>query len=176
MDMRERILAETRRLTLHHGVVPSLNTVADAAGVSKGGLIHHFPTRAALVDGLAQQALADVDLAMTAAARAGTAASAWLRLSVPVGEDLEVFRAMAIAHHALGEPGTVTVQAATEAIRRWERLIAEEIGDRVLARIIRLVGDGLAMNALVGTADRDSGQELDELVERLVAQRRGQGA
>ncbi len=176
MAMRETILAHTRRLTLEHGVVPSLNAVADAAGVSKGGLIHHFPTRAALVDGLAAQALSQIDVAMAAAAHAGTAAPAWLRLSVPAGDDLDLFRAMAIAHRTLGEPGAGIVAAATEAIVRWERLIAEEVGDPVLGRIIRLVGDGLAMNALVGTAGPDSTGELAELEARLLpGSRQGRG-
>ena len=172
MDMRERILAVTRRLTLDRGVVPSLNSVADEAGVSKGGLIHHFPTRAALVDGLARQALDEIDAAMIAAAASGTAASAWRRLSVPAGDDLELFRAMAISHRALEQPGEATVQAAAEAIRRWEALIADEVGDIVLARVIRLVGDGLAMNAIVGTDSPDPAGDLRSIEAALLANRR----
>ena len=129
-QMQARILDEARRLTLERGVVPSLNAVAEAAGVSKGGLIHHFPTRAALVDGLARQALDEIDRAMVAAAEVGGAASAWLRLSVPSGDGLELFRAMAVAHRALEAPGADTVLAAAEATARWEALIAKEVGDR----------------------------------------------
>lgn len=70
-DMRARILSETRRLTIDAGAIPSLNAVADAAGVSKGGLIHHFPTRDSLVEGLAREALAEIDDAMTEAAARG---------------------------------------------------------------------------------------------------------
>lgn len=167
MDMRDRILAETRRLTLELGVVPSLNTVADAAGVSKGGLMHHFPTRSALVDGLAGQALEQIDEAMRAAAETGSAASAWLRLSVPTGDELELFRSMAVAHRALEAPGAHTAAAAAEAALRWERLIADEVGDPVNARIIRLVGDGLALNAFAGIGAA-SEADLDALERHLI--------
>jgi AcrR family transcriptional regulator len=172
MDMRARILAETRRLTLERGVVPSLNVVAEAAGVSKGGLIHHFPSRAALVDGLAGQALDEVDAAMREAAAEGNAASAWLRLSVPSGDDLELFRAIAIAHRALEAPGAATVAAADEATATWERMIADEVGDAVRARVIRLVGDGLAMNALAGVGAPLGDDELTELEQHLIGRRR----
>ncbi|MUN05755.1 TetR family transcriptional regulator [Agromyces luteolus] len=169
MEMRERILEVTRNLTIERGVVPSLNAVADAAGVSKGGLIHHFPTRAALVDGLARQALEQVDRAMSAAAGEGRAASAWLRLSVPEGDDLDLFRAMAVAHRAMESPGDETIAAATEAAERWERLIADEVGDPVRARIIRLVGDGLAFNAFAGTDAAPAG-DLDRLERSLLGE------
>jgi AcrR family transcriptional regulator len=172
MDMRTRILSETRRLTLERGVVPSLNVVAEAAGVSKGGLIHHFPSRAALVDGLAGQALDEVDAAMREAAATGNAASAWLRLSVPTGDDLELFRAIAIAHRALEAPGAATVAAADEATARWERMIADEVGDAVRARVIRLVGDGLAMNALAGVGAPLGDDELAELERHLIGESR----
>jgi AcrR family transcriptional regulator len=175
MQMRDAILAEARRLTLERGVVPSLNAVAEAAGVSKGGLMHHFPTRAALVDGLAGQALDEVDRAMSAAAESGSAASAWLRLSVPAGEELELFRAMAVAHRALEAPGAATIAAATEATARWERMIADEVGDPVRARIIRLVGDGLAMNALAGVgAPGGFDDSLSELERALLTKPRAE--
>lgn len=169
MELRDRILDQTRRLTLELGVIPSLNAVADATGVSKGGLIHHFPTRAALVDGLARRALDEIDHAMTTAAAEGRAAATWLRLSVPAGDDLELFRAMSIAHRALARPDEGVLAASSAAIERWERLIADEVGDPVRARVIRLVGDGLAGNALAGLDD-PAGREggLEALVAHLV--------
>ena len=169
MDLRDRILDHTRRLTIERGVIPSLNAVAEASGVSKGGLMHHFPTRAALVDGLARRALDEVDRAMTAAAAEGRAAEAWLGLCVPTGDEIELFRAMTVAHRALEHPGEGVLGAAATAIERWERLIADEVGDPVRARVIRLVGDGLAGNALAGLDDpamREGG--LDALIDHLV--------
>jgi AcrR family transcriptional regulator len=159
MELRDRVLREARRLTLERGVIPSLNLVAEAAGVSKGGVTHHFPTRAALVDGLARQALDEIDVALAAAAEAGAVVSAWLRLSVPADDEVKLFRAMAVAHRALEAQSAATIAVATEALDRCERLIAHEVGDSVQAHIIRLVGDGLAMNAFAGLGS----PSLDEL-------------
>lgn len=166
MDVRERILREAKRLTIENGVVPSLNSVADAAGVSKGGLIHHFPTRRALVDGLALAALADADKAMADAAAGGRVVDTWLALSLPDGEDVALFRSMAVAHRALGELGSTAVEEANRASLRWERYVADEVGDATLARVIRLVGDGLMMNA-VTALDTPTAEEIQTLASTM---------
>ena len=99
-----------------------------------------------------------------------------LSLSVPTGDDLELFRAMAIAHRALESPGEATVAAADRATAEWERMIADEVGDAVRARVIRLVGDGLAMNAIAGIGTAPSSDELRELEQHLIGERRADRA
>jgi AcrR family transcriptional regulator len=137
-------------LTLQQGRVPSLNGVAAEAGVSKGGLVHHFRSRAAIVEGLALEAIATTDQAMIAAAERGEAGRTWLRLSAPTDAEVEVYRAMVVAFRALGEGGSAVIAQTVEATARWEALIAAEVGDADRARLIRLVGDGLLMNAVTG--------------------------
>ncbi|MHC3000516.1 TetR/AcrR family transcriptional regulator [Microbacterium sp. HJ5] len=164
--MREEILEVARRLTLEQGAVPSLNAVVDAAGVSKGGLIHHFPTRAALVAGLARAAMASVDAAMTTAAAAGIAATEWLRLSLPDREERELLQALAAAFHPDDSRFGELLDEAREAIARWEGMIAAEVGDPIRARVIRLVGDGLVTNAVAGVDA--SSADIDGLVAFLI--------
>jgi AcrR family transcriptional regulator len=168
MDRKALILDAARRLTLERGVVPSLNETAAAAGVSKGGLVHHFPTRAALVQGLAVTALEEIDAAMIAASAEGRAAETWLRISVPTGEDVPLFRALAIAHRAVEAPGDDVASASREAIARWEAIIQDETGDETRARVIRLVGDGLAANVIAGIEAAPTEAELDALLVALV--------
>lgn len=167
MDMRARILSETRRLTIDAGAIPSLNAVADAAGVSKGGLIHHFPTRDALVEGLAREALAEIDDAMTEAAARGRAADTWLRVSVPDESNRDLFRALIAAHRALDGRLASLIQEAAVATARWEELMAAELGDPMRARILRLVGDGLAANAMLSAQARPSDAEIDALLAAI---------
>ncbi|MHC3000614.1 TetR/AcrR family transcriptional regulator [Microbacterium sp. HJ5] len=164
--MRDEILEAARRLTLERGRVPSFNAVVDAAGVSKGGLIHHFPTRAALVVGLAREALGSVDAAMTTAAAAGTAATAWLELSLPDREERELLQALAAAFDPDDSRFGELLDEAREAITRWEGMIAAEVGDPVRARVIRLVGDALVANAVAGVDA--SPFDIDELTSFLV--------
>jgi AcrR family transcriptional regulator len=168
VDRRALILDAARRLTLERGVVPSLNETAALAGVSKGGLTHHFPSRTALVQGLAVAALEEIDQAMTAAAAEGRAAETWLHISVPTGAVATLFRALAIAHRAVEAPGDPVAIASREAIDRWETLIQQETGDAVGARVVRLVGDGLAANVIAGIEPAPTQAELDALLERLV--------
>lgn len=151
MNTRQRLLDVAWELTVAEGGVPSLNGLATAAGVSKGGLVHHFPTRAALVDGLARAAMAEVDAVMAAAAAAGTASVTWLRLASPQPVEADLFRALAAAYQSIEDDRAGTLTAAAEAVSRWEALIAAEVGDASTARAIRLLGDGITFNALVGT-------------------------
>lgn len=153
MAGRDHILGVARRLTAESGVVPSLNTVASAAGVSKGGFIHHFPTRDALVTALAEAAIADLDASMRAAAAEGHAAETWLRLAVLSPEEVALFQALSAAAPTLGSALTDLATAADAANARWEEMIAAEVGDPVQARVIRLVGDGLTFNSVLQPPD-----------------------
>ncbi|WP_197453640.1 TetR/AcrR family transcriptional regulator [Caulifigura coniformis] len=52
-ETRQRLLDEAARVILDKGLAGlTLDAVAKAAGVSKGGLLHHFPSKQHLVDGL----------------------------------------------------------------------------------------------------------------------------
>lgn len=152
--MRDVILDAARRLLLRDGVMPSLNAVAETAGVSKGGLIHHFPSRAALLAGLAHAAIDEVDATMSAAAEGGSAAETWLRLSLPGVEERQLLQGLASAFRPSDPAMQGMLQEARAAMGRWEALIAAEVGDPVRARVIRLVGDALVANAVIGLDDR----------------------
>lgn len=150
ISMRSQILHTARRLTLEGGAVPSLNAVVEAAGVSKGGLMHHFPTRSALVVGLARQALDEVDAAMAEAAAVGAAARTWLELSLPDDNDRALLQALASSFRPTDDEFGPLLRDSVIAIDRWEALIASEVGDEIQAHAIRLVGDALVANSLVG--------------------------
>lgn len=167
MEARNRILTEARRLTIEHGAVPSLNAVVAAAGVSKGGLIHHFPTRDALIEALGRQALADVDAAMVDAAEDGQAARVWLRLSVPHAEERDVYRALLIAYQAIHVQLNSLVQDAAAMTVRWEAMIATELGDANKARVVRLVGDGLIANSLIAPDTVMDDTQIDRLLATI---------
>lgn len=150
MTLRDQLVAEARRLTTETGSVPSMDRVARAAHVSKGGLVHHFPSRAALIAALADDAIAEIDARMRTAAEHGRAAAAWLELALPSEEDVHLFFALGAEYRTLGEDGAAIVNRASAATARWQGLIAEEVADPDLALVIRLVGDGLTFNALIG--------------------------
>ncbi len=140
-----------------------MDVIARQAEVSKGGLMHHFTSRAALVEGIAVQAIDDMDAALTAAAGRGDVVETWLRLSSSPDE-AALYRAMLIL---LTDHATLTdtlLQQTVDATRRWERLFAGETGDPVAASVVRLVGDGMLLNGV--TADSPA-PDIDAVVHWL---------
>lgn len=60
--IRRALLDAAARLVGQHGIAElTLQPVAEAAGVTKGGLLHHFPTKQALVDVLFADLIAQWD-------------------------------------------------------------------------------------------------------------------
>jgi len=164
-DTASRILEVMRDLTVRHGVLPSMDAVAKSSGVSKGGLIHHFPTRSrllrALVDHLARRCESDFE----AARGRSSAGRTWLETSTPESDGLASMFVLFTALQALNAAGEPAGDLLEEFTRRTQSEIADEVGGRMPALVLRLVGDGLLLNALSGTplprADRD------ELIARL---------
>ncbi|MHA7207784.1 TetR/AcrR family transcriptional regulator [Arthrobacter sp. MDT1-65] len=151
MTARERILDTARRLTIETGSVPSMDVVAAAAGVSKGGFTHHFRTRPALLSGLAEQSIASMDEALDAAAATGDVVRTWLRISMS-REESDLYRALLISFNEGGTDTSELLRRSAEASARWEHLLAKELGDSVAGSVVRLLGDGLVMNTLTGDA------------------------
>lgn len=151
MTTRDRILVTARRLAIDSGSVPSMDVIASAAGVSKGGFTHHFRTRSALLAGLAGQAIASMDEALTAAVATGDVVRTWLRISMS-REEANLYRALLMSFTEGGADTAELVRQSAGASARWERLLTEELGDPVAGSVVRLLGDGLVMNALTGDA------------------------
>lgn len=56
--VREAVLRQASRIAVESGIQTiTLKAVADRAGVTKGGLMHHFPDKAALLFALRERAL-----------------------------------------------------------------------------------------------------------------------
>ena len=61
-QVRLRLLQSARRLALENGLgAVSIEVVAAEAGVTKGGLFHHFPNKKALIDAVFQHMLRDFE-------------------------------------------------------------------------------------------------------------------
>ncbi|GAA0807406.1 TetR family transcriptional regulator [Spirilliplanes yamanashiensis] len=161
---RERILDAAEDLITAGHVPPALDAVAAAAGVSKGGLLYHFDKQA-LLRALVTRAVHRFDERLAAAAERGVMAAAWLRLSVPEPGERTVYRAM-LSMMRLTATGELDLPPEVgDAERRWERMLAAELGDPVQARLVQLVGDGLFLAALTGRPP--AAAEVDGLLHRL---------
>ncbi len=178
---RERILDSFEKALIRDGErAATMEAVAAAADVSKGGLLYHFPSKEALVEGLADRlrGLADRDREMMTAAPDG-AARYYVRTSV--FEDSPLDRAL-VSMARLAQQGHPTAKASLADIQeRWLDALDAQLGDRTTAHAVKLLGDGLyydaAFFASAGTG-RTSGAEIEELlgVVDLIVSRSGRGA
>ncbi|MFD2758202.1 TetR/AcrR family transcriptional regulator [Gulosibacter faecalis] len=121
----------------------TLDAVAKRAGASKGGLLHHFPSKAALIDALCERFTDLVAADIAGLPRSGLTAAQWyLQTSNDTRSPLE--RTMA----ALIRLAPTNEQTVHRVLRRareqWFAMVLDDVGDESLARAVILLGDGIA--------------------------------
>lgn len=163
---RERVLDALQTLVLEGDSSPSLDAVAATAGVSKGGLLHHFPDRNSMVAGLVIRCVEQTDAAMVQASADGNAAVTWIRMSAVAGPADQAARAVLALTRLTGTGRVQLPDEVGAAMSRWQALMTAEVGDPVLGEIVRLVGDGLFLEAL--TAQPPHSDRVDAIVDRLL--------
>lgn len=162
---RDRILDAVEDLLAEHDGEPPIDAVARVAGVSKGGLLYHFPTKRSLIEGVVRRGIARTTAELEAARHSGSAGRRWLELSRS-GQDVRLATSLAstlrLGLWRSGELSTIVAQA----YEAWRAILTEEVGDATLADLTLLVGDGLLLNALVGVPSEP--ERLDRLHRRLL--------
>ncbi|MEH1101771.1 TetR/AcrR family transcriptional regulator [Micromonospora sp. CPCC 205561] len=170
---------ETRRLVLEtaatairtHGVSVSLDEIARRAGVSKGGLIYHFPSKEALVSALAHDMLDSFRVSVRAHLDPADDGPGRLTRAF-VHASLEPGILESDAHERVALMAQLNASAAAAGLaaadyQRWERdLAADGLPPDVLAVVVA-AADGVLASPLWGaTLDR---ARLDLLRASLLA-------
>lgn len=167
-SQREPLLDAAEQLVLAEGVgALTLNGVARAAGVSKGGLLYHFDSKAALVAAMVERVAARFAAAQDRHVdESGDAVSAYVDATFPRGrparsrEDRLGASLLAAFQH---DPELLApLQGRYEG---WQERL-EASGDPVAATIVRLAVDGLWLADLFGLAPLD-GKLREQVLERL---------
>jgi len=173
---RERVLDAYEAILLDEGGrAATLDAVARAAGVSKGGLLYHFASKDDLSAGLVARldALTDDDLERMDASPEGPVAY-YVRTSVM--EDDALDRAL-VATSRLAQGGSAIAAAGLGRVRRrWADAIRPHVRDDAALDLVMLLSDGLYFNnslafdsgAGAGAEDAagivPSGEGLDRLI------------
>ncbi|MEC3958008.1 TetR/AcrR family transcriptional regulator [Nocardia sp. CDC153] len=171
---RDRILDALETLLLDKGLSQvTLENVAATAGVSKGGLLYHFKSKDALIAGLLRRVGERADEQVRHAVAEGRSVAEWY-LQAPHPQDetdaveLALYRSMLAAMRTVDAPRDTaqaeTDRALSEVLSAWKTALDNEIDDPVQAEIVRLVGDGVYLRALLGMPPIDP-----ELYRRVVA-------
>jgi AcrR family transcriptional regulator len=140
----------------------TLDAVAAEAGVSKGGVLYHFATKRALIDGLISRWLDDFGAQL----EEGDFAAAYVRAC-----DLSAAKPETTASEAgllagmLEEPEVLAV--ARERYAEWMERILADVADPVDAWLVRLAADGLWYSDLLGIA-APRGDDRRRLIARLL--------
>ncbi len=125
----------------------TLDAVAKRAGVSKGGLLYHFPNKEAMIGSLLERMdrLAALDIEAMKAAPEGSAAF-FIKSSLWADTPLDrVF----VAATRLAEVAHEETRRRFAGIQQqWLDVLAEEVGPE-MAKAVRYMGDGLYFNAML---------------------------
>lgn len=161
---REAILDAFVEVVVEQGErAATLQAIAEHAGVSKGGLLYHFGSREALVDGLAARltALGAEDAA--GLREAGDAVARFIRGSIV--RETAIDRAFVAAFRLIQSGEHSTLREALQGVDAgYREVIADAIGDD-LAPVVTLMSDGLYLRSGLDPAWAPS----DADVERIVA-------
>lgn len=156
---RQAILQAARRVVQASSVAAlTLDAVAREAGVSKGGLLYHFPSKDALLAGMIEQLVESFDADLHAAAadepagRPGRWARAYAKSTcAPDWEPMDL-SADLLAAAALN-PGLLEPLRARYAA--WQQLLLADGIDPTLATLVRLAADGLWFAEMFNLAPPD---------------------
>jgi len=175
-DTRERILDAAESVVVERGVAAlSLDAAAAAAGVSKGGLLHHFRSKESLLSALVERMTAEMRAgfdAFVAAEPEGPgrhtrACIAWALHPTPErrAQDLRLAAALLSAH--AHDPGLI------EPVRREHARIRAAIADDGLpaghAHAVLAAADGIFLAKVFGlwTPDDALARAMETALRRL---------
>ncbi|GAA3537988.1 TetR family transcriptional regulator [Aeromicrobium flavum] len=164
---RDRVLDAFERLLVGAGSrAATLDAVAAEAGVSKGGLLYHFHSREALVDGMVERLReqARTDVVKMLSAPQGPV-EFYLETSVDTGSDFD--RALIAASRIAQENDHGARTALADIRDAWFDVLNGHLGDEALARTIQLIGDGLYFDDTTGLGNPDALTHVREVLGRL---------
>lgn len=157
LGVRDRILDAAEARLLERGPAGLvLASVATDAGCSKGGLLYHFPSKDALVDGITERMLDAFDRIQNELAAAdpeaeGVFSRAYLASTVtPAGEPADHSAQLMAGLMALAGNDASKLEPLRERFARWHTRLERDGIEPETAVIVRLAADGLWLSALLG--------------------------
>jgi AcrR family transcriptional regulator len=150
---RKTIIIAASMVVKNNGVEKlTLEAVAKEAGVSKGGLLHHFPNKEALIIGMVEELTNDFftnvqDRAMRETREKGK----WSRaFAEAIDEDLKEGKEIGTALTAALFTNPDILSKFQNQYAMWQKNIENDGIDPVRSTIVRLAADGLWYSEMFG--------------------------
>jgi AcrR family transcriptional regulator len=173
LQTRETILKAAAHVIARHGIGAfTIDAVAQAAGVTKGGVLHHFPSKEALVDDLIDQVIESfrvrlhAELEAEPADQPGRWLRAYIRTVFSVQYDIEqLIPALAAAVAADHR----TLDRIRGSFESSQQAAMNDGIDPIQATIVRLAVDGIVFSRSlkVDVLDSETGQQVYAELMRL---------
>ena len=174
-NTREHLIEAAQRVVLQHGASTlTLDAVAREAGVSKGGLLYHFPAKEALITAMIDSLCAAFEAGLAAVSAEetdgpGRFTRCYLRATTAPDENV---RAISSALFAAVANDLALVAPFRERMARWQKQIMNDGLDPALATAIRLAADGLWF-AELGEFAPPEPDLRQQIVDTLIALTKG---
>ncbi|NJK47557.1 TetR/AcrR family transcriptional regulator [Candidatus Gracilibacteria bacterium] len=176
---RDTILQATSQVILDKGIEGlTLDAVAKEAGVSKGGLLYHFPSKEALIVGTIAKLIDDHETALQQEfdrdENPGTSGQ-WVRayLRATLNYDKQALALIApLAQAAIANPDLL--KPALDLDKRWQQKLEASGFDLVEATIIQLAIDGLWLSESFNIGSLEEPLR-SQVIEKLLAMTYGRG-
>lgn len=169
---RKALLDAANRIVQERGVEHlTLELTALEAGISKGGLLYHFPNKEALIKGMIQYYLDRFTDDFYASAQQedplfpGRWTQAYLHTTY---EDNQRNPRMSSGLLAAVATNPELLSPMQQTFREWVKLLEQDGIDPITAQIIRLAVDGLWMVELFGLAPPDA-EMREKILQALSA-------
>lgn len=169
-DTRARLLDAAADVVRHDGArALTLDAVAAQAGVSKGGLLYHFPSKHELLVAIVDQWSARFEQAV--ATRDDGSPRGWLRAYVRAtaedsGSEPERLLGHGLIAAVVEDPELLALLRSH--FERWHgQAVAALDGDETTAALVRIAVDGLWWADLLGLAP-PRGRQREALVARVL--------
>lgn len=175
MHTRTNVLRAAAQIIVHLGMNAfTIDAVAQQAGTTKGGVLHHFPSKEALINGLIDQVtesfasrLAE-ELAVEPAGKPGCWLRAYIRTIFSVQyEDINIIPALAaavVADHRI-------IDRIRHSMEESHLAAIQDGLDPTLATVIRLAVDGVLFTRAfnLNVLSRETSEKVaDELLQLTV--------
>jgi AcrR family transcriptional regulator len=167
---RERVLQAAERVVAEIGAARlTLDAVAQAASVSKGGLLYHFPSKESLLVALAQRYVDNMQHCIESAkgGLAGDRGQALKACVVGILGDDPRSKAMGAALMAAAANDLALLEVIRERIARYTAEVAESKAHFARAAVVALAVDGLKIRESLRISSFTA-QERADIVNELL--------
>jgi len=168
---RDGILDAAQRVAARDGAGHvTLDAVAREAGVSKGGVLYHFPGKDALIAGMLERLIAEfeAEIARRRAEYAGGPNPSLRAMIAACGSMCDIERPVAMAILAAGAQNPDLLAPLRSSIGVHLDQLAAECADPDRAFLLCAAADGLMFHHILGIAPYDAAQRT-RLFARLAA-------